>query len=355
MRTATLVYRALFVAALAAASLVLGASSRSTADAASVDVQLLSIPSVSSIDVAARGLRVRTSDRLIDTDDEVSIAAMGDSVRVASRLYGTLAITSTNDIVVASSKRRRRLNGALTVRAVDGALVIVARIDMEKYLAGVLASEARATDPREYLVALLVLQRNYVESHRGRHAPYADVCDNTHCQLYHGNAVPISMRALTGVAATLSMRSQGAAPCYYSANCGGSTLTPGDLWGAYEPGYASVRCEHCRNSRWYRWTRDVPATPRALSVLAGARPAPFVDDDFKIRLGRAVGFASVPSNTIDRISRRGSVVRISGRGFGHRVGLCQDGARELARRGSKASEILAAYFPTAAISVSANE
>jgi stage II sporulation protein D len=94
----------------------------------------------------------------------------------------------------------------------------------------------------------------------------------------------------------------------------------------------------------------VPASPRAREVLAGAPRAPFVDDDFKIRVGRALGFNVVPSNTIDRLERRGSHYVISGRGFGHRVGLCQAGARHLARSGRSAAQILARYFPAAVVS-----
>ena len=86
-------------------------------------------------------------------------------------------------------------------------------------------------------------------------------------------------------------------------------------------------------------------------MLRHAPAPPFVDDDFKIRLGRIAGFNKVLSNTIDRIERRGRNYILAGRGFGHRIGLCMEGARELALHGRDAGEILRFYFPTAQISI----
>jgi len=40
---------------------------------------------------------------------------------------------------------------------------------------------------------------------------------------------------------------------------------------------------------------------------------------------------------------------ISGRGYGHGVGLCQCGAQGMARRGRSAYEILSYYYPGAVI------
>ncbi|MBC8146064.1 MAG: hypothetical protein H7X80_10810, partial [bacterium] len=250
-----------------------------------------------------------------------------------------------------SGKRRRSVRGAIAVRSRSGRLVVAARMALDDYLAGTLSSEARSVDPREYLIALQVLQRNYVRTHRQRHAPYADVCDNTHCQLFHGLATSPRMRSIARDASVIALESDGSMPCYYSANCGGSSLTPARVWGANEQGYSVVVCNDCRNSRWHRWTRTIEASPRAIAALADAPAAPFVDDDFKIRVGRSIGFNAVPSNTVDRIERRGRSFRITGRGFGHRVGMCQDGARELALRGVNAKQILKRYFPAATILV----
>jgi stage II sporulation protein D len=40
-------------------------------------------------------------------------------------------------------------------------------------------------------------------------------------------------------------------------------------------------------------------------------------------------------------------VILTGKGFGHGVGLCQEGAMNMAKKGYKANEILDFYFPNA--------
>jgi stage II sporulation protein D len=284
-----------------------------------------------------------------DGDERTTIAARGDSIAVVG--IPTLRDTMTFDgaMTITSGKRSRSVRALVAVWSREDALVIVARMKIADYLAGTLASESSARDPRSYLVALSALQRNYVAQHRNRHAPLADLCDNTHCQLHHGASVTPRVRNVVDDALAIEITADGALPCYYSANCGGSSLTPASVWHRVERGYTSVRCTECRNSRWYRWTSRVDANARARAVMRTAPATPFVDDDFKIRAGRELGFDAVPSNTIDRIERRGGHFRISGRGFGHRVGLCQDGAREMARRGRNAVEILRRYFPDATV------
>ena len=48
-----------------------------------------------------------------------------------------------------------------------------------------------------------------------------------------------------------------------------------------------------------------------------------------------------------RVTIRGTMVRIDGRGHGHGVGMCQWGAQTLAQRGYDTHAILAYYYPKA--------
>ncbi len=246
--------------------------------------------------------------------------------------------------------RRRQVRGPVQIRATGKKLQMVAHVALRDYLAAALGAEASSSDPMEFLVALAVVQRNYMAAHRGRHAPTADLCDLTHCQLADLAGADSRIYEAVDRAMAISMTAGSALPCYYSANCGGSTLTPAQVWGKEEPGYANVPCIHCRRSPRHRWQRSLDASPAAEGVLRQAPAPPFINDDFKTRLGRAAGFNTVLSNTIDRIERRGRSYVIAGRGFGHRIGLCMEGANELARHGRSAQDILRFYFPTAHIS-----
>jgi stage II sporulation protein D len=58
----------------------------------------------------------------------------------------------------------------------------------------------------------------------------------------------------------------------------------------------------------------------------------------------ALGSEKLKSTLIDQISVLGENVTFSGRGFGHGVGMAQDGARALATQGRKAADIVRFYY-----------
>ncbi len=288
----------------------------------------------------------------------LTINAIGDELEIEGRRMPVyvFAPAAGKPLTLSLDGRDKRVSFSVRCTAQAGRLRLVARMATNEYLASTLAGEAAADDPIEYLAALAVLQRNYLAYHRGRHEPSADVCDNTHCQRSDVADITPRIRAAVERAARIEL-SSGAGnpaaglPCYYSVCCGGATRTPGQIWNHAEPGYSAVICTHCRGSERYRWTRSFAATLEAAAIMRSAPTPPFVDDDFKIRLGRAVGFNKVLSNTIDAIERHGATYVIRGRGFGHRVGMCQEGAARLARHGWKADAILRFYFPTAHVSL----
>jgi stage II sporulation protein D len=282
---------------------------------------------------------------------EIRAADEGISVDGVPARACTLSTVKGEMAEIQIAERRRTVRGVIICRRIGGELRVTARVAVRDYLASTLCTEASSADPMEYLTALAVLQRNYLAEHAGRHAPEADLCDNTHCQRADAGGVTPRIYEAVDRASTIALDAAGGHPCYYSVNCGGSTLTPAQVWKHAEAGYSNVRCTRCANSIRYRWTRSTPATPRTQELLRTAPATPFVDDDFKTRLGREIGFNKILSNTIDRIERRGAAYIIEGRGFGHRVGMCQEGARQLALHGWKADAILRFYFPAARVSL----
>ena len=61
-------------------------------------------------------------------------------------------------------------------------------------------------------------------------------------------------------------------------------------------------------------------------------------------VGRALGWNVIKSSRFD-VVRAGANFVFRGTGFGHGLGLCQEGAHALARRGSTYRQILGHYFP----------
>jgi len=174
----------------------------------------------------------------------------------------------------------------------------IVEMDIEEYIKGVVPKEMPASWPMEALKAQSVAARSYALAtykHRNRGDPY-DVCSTTHCQVY-GDArrerATAAVEATRGMVLVLRTTRQ-IMPGFFSAYCGGWTLS---RWAAY---LRRVRC---------------PCVPGDVTEEQAAW------------------------NNAHWVQRNGRW--LSG---GHRHGLCQYGARELARQGQRWDAILAYYY-----------
>ena len=151
---------------------------------------------------------------------------------------------------------------------------------------------------------------------------------------------------------------------YFSASCGGMTANMQTLWGAKAPAYLrGVRDEYCATMPHHSWTDVISAeqllqalrsdartdpgaslneltvarrdaTGRAeLIMIEGERRRTVSGWDFKIIVGRELGWNLLKSSRFE-IARSGSNFIFRGSGFGHGLGLCQEGAHVMAQRGA---------------------
>ncbi|MFL6212631.1 MAG: SpoIID/LytB domain-containing protein [Blastocatellia bacterium] len=331
------------------------------------------------VELAGEQLNVTVSDgfgghRQIFTTTEARIHANG-AATIELVLPGKLRRSVRGELTISASQRQR------------GTLNIVLTTEREAAVASVVAAETEARTP-EALKALAVVVRTFMLSHPNRHAADDfDFCDTTHCQLYRGEsdlAAEVKRPAVaSAVAATVGEHLVFAGKpleAYFTASCGDLTATPQMVWGgACNYPYARLRCDWCRASSHYRWTRQADAravfdalasslaTPlsqraelvaesdaesgfvRAVVVRDGARQWTMSTDEFRRITGRRLGWNKVLSQTFT-ITRRGEQFIFRGKGFGSQVGLCLAGAVAQAQAGRRYEEILRFYFPRAEIS-----
>jgi stage II sporulation protein D len=292
--------------------------------------------------------------------------------------------------LILPGKLRRTVRGALTIgvgrQNLRGALKIILTTDREAAVASVVAAETEARAP-EALKALAVVVRTFMLSHPNRHADDGfDFCDTTHCQFYRGEtdlaaeaatpAVASAVAATTGEQLSFAGKPLEA---YFTASCGGMTATPQMVWGGVcNYPYQRLRCDWCRASSHYAWTRqanaravfnalavaldaplsrraelaverDAAGFVRAVIVRDAGRQWAMSADQFRRAIGRRLGWSTVLSQTFT-IGRRGEQLIFRGKGFGSQIGLCLAGAAAQARAGRRYDEILRFYFPQAEIS-----
>jgi len=252
------------------------------------------------------------------------------------------------------------------------------RMPLEDYVTGVVSTEASIEDEPEALKALAVAVRTYALKNLGRHKNTGyDFCSTTHCQRFTATqarpALATAVRQTSGL--VLLDDQHQIIDAYFSASCGGMTANIKTLWGVDGPAYLrGVRDDYCNSGAHYRWTdviesnqlanalrsdprTDVGQTIRDLSVTryddtGRAELLSIVGDgartisgwEFKLIVGRALGWNVLKSSRFS-VSRFGSQFVFRGGGFGHGLGLCQEGSHAMAERGLSFQNILAHYFP----------
>lgn len=281
------------------------------------------------------------------------------------------------------SGENRTASGLWHVRASahDHLIDVVLTLPSERYVAAVLSAEAASQEPAQSLRALAIVARTYAlnGSHYNALPGHlaAELCDSTECQamrLGHvSTAIEDAVRATVGE--TLWFGSH-RAETFFSQNCGGVTEDAGAVWPKLNgiPYLRSHVDPYCVRRDLARWHAEVslaqfaaiaqaegwhlPATiatarvessasHRALRVTftgSGGVTATVSASALRFGVGRALGWNLVRSDAYELGIRNGALV-FDGRGYGHGVGLCQEGAAQMATDGKSDREILAFYFP----------
>jgi stage II sporulation protein D len=277
--------------------------------------------------------------------------------------------------------------GAVEVRPAGGErLTAVNVVHLEDYLRGVVPNELspHAFPELEAQKAQAVAARSWALAHLGDYASKGfDVCASPACQVYRGvgSEHPLTDRAIDetrGVVATWRGKPIHA---YYTSTCGGHTEDGAAIFEDAAPYLRGVRCalegrgdgapaETGIGSLHLRW--EVRLTPAEVGrALRRYGSVGEVRDIVPKRLGvsgRVVELAVVGSDgeldlrglrvrwglglrenlfVIDRETGPGGEIEefvISGRGWGHGVGLCQVGASRMARGGAPFGDILKHYY-----------
>lgn len=280
----------------------------------------------------------------------------------------------------------RRYPGKLRIPPTRGASVTAPaafrpqiEIDVETYLEGVVAGELPPQFPREARRAQAIVARTYLVTQPTTtwDAPWIQVDDTGLTdQEFAGisgtaaqrDAVRDAVRSTRGL---LVFDGLGPVRTWYHSICGGHTCPSAPVFNVPRTSpLGGVPCTTCVGTKYYRWSAKIPGarvakaagltgtlqsvrtsetTPdgRALrlEVRAGGRTAKVHAAEF--RLG--VGPSELRSTWLDRADVVGGELVVSGRGWGHGVGMCQWGAKGLADRGSAAESILAHYYPGASL------
>jgi stage II sporulation protein D len=249
------------------------------------------------------------------------------------------------------------------------------KMNLEEYVAGVLAGESSGMKSAESQKAMAVAARTYAVRFRGRHSKEGfDFCDTTHCQDLRISAIQEPVREAAEATTGEMLWHRGAvAATYYSRNCGGMSETSAD--GPYLNQHRDPYCLQSPDNWRTVLTREeilralketrLPVPSQFTTVaVTGRTPANRttrlnfsgfeVDGElFRLMVGRTLGWDRLPSGWFDAGSFTDRFVFL-GRGHGHGIGLCQDGAARMGEGGKSYREILAFYYPGTTLGLTAS-
>lgn len=280
----------------------------------------------------------------------------------------------------------------------NGGVAVINEIPFEEYLYGVVPSEMPASYEMEALKCQAVCARSYAY-HQMQEMAYpqyqAQVDDSTAFQVYGNSEIqPSVIQAVDETAGQkLWYQGQVAAAYYYSTSCGMSTDMT--AWGgsagektAYlkSISISGEQGDYEKELPWYRWEAAIPKTVISaliseyaetdignlthlevtergaggvalVLVAEGDRGSAVIETENKIR--RALGGSGyeimkqdgnltpardlLPSAFFE-IEEQPEQIILHGGGFGHGIGMSQNGANEMAKQGMGYEEILKTFY-----------
>ncbi|MGA0255158.1 MAG: SpoIID/LytB domain-containing protein [Rhodothermales bacterium] len=283
-----------------------------------------------------------------------------------------LAGAGAFDITTDDAGSLRTYSGSFDVAVrPDGAgMTLINQVPLEDYVASVVGSEY-GLDDLEGAKAMAVVARTYALHTISQRKP---LLDSEQSQVYLGlkratAAARLAARATAGEVLTWDGTLIDAV---YSASNGGRTATNQSLWDTAQLPYLTSRedpfDEDVSPHGSWRFEMEEKRLESTISDIFGTdtqsiridQRAPdgrvtrvelkgkegsrtITGSAFRAALARAFGPMSVKSTYFDLKEKRNRYV-ITGRGFGHGVGLSQWGAHGMARAGHSYREILAFYY-----------
>lgn len=239
-------------------------------------------------------------------------------------------------------------------------------IDLEKYVASVIESETGSVSAPEFLKVQAIIARTYALGHLNRHAPAGfNVCDDVHCQAYksksrfnpHIKAAVDETRDLV-----LMDRKNQLITAAYHSNCGGQTISALDVWSTNLTYLQPVNDTFCLAGQHTDWIKIIPKDDwisylnknsinfseekirdSSYSFVQENRTCCYVFKDLNLPLKNIRSEFKLKSTFFNWTSV-GDSLELRGKGFGHGVGLCQEGAIQMAALGHTYKSIISFYF-----------
>lgn len=336
---------------------------------------------VISFDVGRYVVRDAAGNIISDTLDlnrSVEVRLSGGKVWVAANAYelGTFdkisitAVDSANLFCInPTGKKQRTYEGDVCVKVLkNNQLEFVSEVDFETYIAGVVQSEIYGKpDQTDIFRVQAIISRTWALRNKNKHKSDGyNFCDDVHCQAYYNRCIrpEIVYGTLQSVGEILVDKDGKPIDTPFHSNSGGQTANSEDVWSAKIPYLRSVPDTFSYRMKQSVWKKELTRN-EWLNYFSKKHKLDISDSSLCDELlnfrqdERKSRIHNIPltrlrtdfklKSTFFSVSANGNKVTLNGRGFGHGVGLSQEGAIRMVSLGYKYQEILMHYYKGAII------
>lgn len=306
---------------------------------------------------------------LLPSASNVKVSVNGYEYGVFKQV--TLRATDTACILCLNPKgvKQRTYEGNLVISAYDARnLRIINDVDFETYLAGVVQSEIYGQQSDIFRIQATI-SRTWALRNMGKHKTDGfNFCDYVHCQAYQNRCVrpDIMLGTMQSSGETIVDADGKLIDTPFHSNSGGETANSEDVWRSALPYLRSVQDTFSFRMRQSNWTKVIPKD-KWLNYFAKTHKLNTQDPDVRNTLltfeqqHRKAKILGVPLTrvrtdfklkstffTVTTDEKSGDVV-LKGHGYGHGVGLSQEGTIRMVSLGISYDSIIRHYYTGASI------
>ena len=307
------------------------------------------------ITVINNKVQLKFKDKLIGNYDTLKILKIKDDTAIFS-------VKGINPVI-----KQRSYYDELIVFANKNQLTLVNQVDLENYIIGVLESEVGLNRTKDFYKVHAVISRTYALKNQYKfiHEGF-QLTDLVNCQVYKGNLYQ-NKRIIDAVKETKNLilvdENMDSITAAYFSNSGGQTNNVEDVWLKALPYLRSIYDPYSLGGYNYEWEKtikkkswlnylvknyqfpinDSVALNGACNFKQKIRHKYLIDWVYQIPLTEIRNDWKLKS-TYFSIFDKGEYIVFKGKGFGHGVGLSQEGAMKMIDLGYDFLDVLRFYY-----------
>jgi stage II sporulation protein D len=317
----------------------------------------------------------KTDTAIVSAGETIVLTRFNDKVAVKER--GLEGFSADSFYISASGEKDRFslgtevggsptqiYSGDLQCIADMGSILLINICDIESYIAGVVRAEGGNGRKAEYFKTQAIITRTYTYRYFNKHIlDRYNLCDDTHCQVFVGiTSDSVITKAVNDTRGMVIVTpDSNLIISAFHSNCGGETSPSEYVWPSKQSYLVKVTDQWCTKSRNASWEKEISAKSwinmltrhgysgptDSTSVFNFNQPSrvhEYETGSFRLPFSRIRSELDLRSAWFT-VKADGDSIKLSGRGYGHGVGLCQEGAIVMAGKGYNYNDIITFYYP----------